>query len=408
MHFIGKDNIGFHTIIFPSILNSLDGYNLPVNVPANEFMNLEGSKLSTSRGWTIKIDEFIEEFPDKVDELRYVLISNMPETKDSEFTWSDFQTKINSELVATYGNFINRVFVLMHKYFDGNVPDFDENITINCGVEPNTDSKYVQEIDDLVNRTFQYFELIKKFKFREALAKLIDIASFGNSILQFNEPWKKIKEDEEHVKTVMNVAIRIVAVLAAISDPILPVSSKKLKEALVYKENTILNYSYKDLFKRDLFRIFKSHRKINTCPILFSKIEDEIIASKKEGLEHLKNRLVESKAKDDLDENITFDTFQKLKLKIGTILEVENVENSRSLYKLLVDIGTEKRTIVSGVSKSLTKEDLLDKQVVVLTNLDKKKIMGIESNGMILFAEEEKNFFVLSTKEKIKNGATVK
>jgi len=272
-HFIGKDNIVFHTIIFPVLLKYHGDYILPENVPANEFMNLEGDKMSTSRQWSVRLDEYLKSYPDKVDELRYVLASNFPETKDSEFTWKNYQDAINNELVATFGNFVNRVLVLTNKYYDGIVPSLDENASINGGESLGALETYTSIIKSLVEKVENYAALIEQFKFRDALRQLIEIASYGNSFLQFNEPWKLVKTDAAKVETIIHIAIKITSILATICEPYLPATSKKMK-ALLNLEQLGFNF---DEVKGSIENTINAGHKISPESILFEKIEDEMI-----------------------------------------------------------------------------------------------------------------------------------
>jgi len=402
-HFIGKDNIVFHTIIFQSLLKNHGDFILPYNVPGNEYMNLEGDKMSTSRRWSIQLHEYLEEFPDKIDELRYVLAANMPETKDSEFTWKDFQARVNNELVATLGNFINRVMVLSHKYYDGALPAFDESIAINAAEQINTPSTYKNEIEELINRTNQYFNFIDKFKFRDALAKLIDIASFGNSLLQHNEPWKKIKEDEEQVKVVMNVALKISAMLAFVAEPFLPVTSNKLKNMLNVASS---KFNANDL-SNSIHQIFSDKHQLNKAAILFEKIEDELVEKK---VNDLKASASQNKVAPTIPikDEIQYDDFAKLDFRVGTITKALSVPKADKLLQLEVDLGFETRTIVSGIAQYFNAEDIIGQQVTVVMNLAPRKLRGVVSNGMILMAENENGELIfMSPSGGSENGATV-
>lgn len=380
LHFIGKDNIVFHSIIFPAILKAHGDYILPENVPANEFMNLEGDKISTSRNWAIWVDEFLTAHPDKVDELRYALCSNLPEAKDSEFTWADFQSKVNNELVATYGNFVNRVMVLTQKYYDGVVPEADLATTINCGVTLNTDSTFQSEMNDLLNRSKRMGKAIETYKFREALQEMIAIASFGNSFLQFNEPWKQVKEHPEKVKTIMLTALQIVAGLAIVSEPILPIASNRIKASLGL---SISWAEYLELLNQKQL-IVKPGASVMQADLLFEKIEDEWTAGEKA-------KLVKPAAAIavDLKADIQFDDFAKLDLRTGKIIEAELHPDANKLLVIKVDMGFEERTIVSGIAKHYKPAEIIGQQVCVVANLSPKKLRGVMSQGMILMAENE-------------------
>lgn len=368
IHFIGKDNIVFHCIIFPSILHAHGGYILPDNIPANEFLNLEGDKLSTSRNHAVWLHEYLQEFPNKQDELRYVLTSILPETSDSEFTWKDFQARVNNELVAILGNFVNRVMVLSHKYFDGSVA-LGSPLT-------DSDQTILDEIGTLVTKLDQ---ALINYRFREAQAMFMNIARLGNKYLADEEPWKKIKEDEERVKTVLYVAGQITANLAVTAQPFLPRTSSKIFEMLAVKPLSWDHAGQKN--------ILEDGHILNKSQMLFEKVSDEQVDFQLEKLAKAKelnntSSIVEQKS------NITFEEFQKMDIRIGTILEAEKVAKTKKLLKLKVDTGMDERTIVSGIAEFFKPEELLGKQVSVLVNLEGRKIKGIESQGMILMAED--------------------
>ncbi|HCM75324.1 MAG TPA: methionine--tRNA ligase [Cytophagales bacterium] len=371
VHFVGKDNIVFHCIIFPVMLHSAEQYIVPQNVPANEFMNLEGDKMSTSRGWSIEMHEYIEDFPDKPDVLRYALLTNLPETKDSEFTWKDYQAKNNNELVAIFGNFVNRAMVLTQKYFEGKVPlqgaltDQDKNV-----------------IEALTLFPAKIGASIESYRFREATANLMDLARLGNKYLADTEPWKLAKTDMERVGTILNLSIQIAANLAILSEPFLPFSAEKLRKILALDQ-----FTWKD---GGTAEIVASGHQLGAAELLFNKIEDDVIAGQI-------NRLNENKKKMELQNQpveaakaeITFDDFSKMDMRIGKVVSAERVEKSKKLLKLQVDTGIDTRTVLSGIAEHYTPEEMIGKQVTILVNLAPRKIMGFESKGMILMAEDK-------------------
>ena len=392
VHFIGKDNIVFHCIIFPSMLKAHGDYILPDNVPANEFLNLEGNKLSTSKNWAVWLHEYLEEFPNQQDVLRYTLTANAPESKDNDFTWKDFQAKNNNELVAIFGNFINRVVVLTNKYYDGIVP------------EPNDFS----EIDEDVLAAIKEFPLtigksIERYRFREASQELMNLARLGNKYLADEEPWKVIKLDEERVQTIMYVALQISAALAVVSEPFLPFSATKLKNIL----NIGASLSWEDVTENTV--LLPATHQINKAELLFSKIEDKEIEAQVEKLAATKiANEQENKVTAPQKETIEFEDFTKLDIRVGTILEAEKVAKTKKLLKLKVDVGIDTRTIVSGIAESFSPEEIIGLQVSVLVNLAPRKIRGVESQGMILMTDtpDGKLAFVTPSKE-VKNGQAV-
>jgi methionyl-tRNA synthetase len=355
VHFIGKDNIVFHCITFPAILNATEQYILPNNVPANEFMNLEGDKISTSRNWAVWLHEYLQEFPGKEDELRYCLIANMPENKDSEFTWQDFQNRVNNELAANIGNFINRVAVLTHKFYDGNIP-----------VSNNENNIVLDEINNLKTKLEASIE---SFRFKEAMQYAMQISSVGNKFLGDKEPWKLIKTDESKTKEIMSVVVDICKILSQTLIPLLPKTAKKIEQQ---------------------FNSFKD--KINPAQILFEKITDEQVLFQIEKLKKSnENKEIKQEIKSEftnLKSEISYDDFTKLDIRTGKIIEAEKVPKADKLLKLLVDIGIENRTIVSGIAEHFSPEEIIGKEVSVLVNLAPRKLKGIESNGMILMAED--------------------
>lgn len=371
IHFIGKDNIVFHCIIFPVMLHASGEFIVPDNVPANEFMNLEGDKMSTSRGWSIEMHEYLADFPDKPDVLRYALLTNLPEAKDSEFTWKDFQAKNNNELVAILGNFVNRAVVLTQKYFDNNVPERNALTAVDQ-----------KALDELKSYPAIIATSIEAFRFREATANLMDLARVGNKYLAETEPWKLAKTDMNKVGTILNVALQIAASLAIVTEPFLPFTSRKLKEML-----GVADLSWSDAGNADLL---KAGSKLNATPLLFEKIEDAVIESQtkklmetKQAVELAHQPVVPAKAE------ISFDDFSKMDIRIGKILKAERVDKSKKLLKLQVDTGIDVRTVMSGIAEHFAPEDVVGKQVTILVNLAPRKIMGVESQGMILMASDK-------------------
>jgi methionyl-tRNA synthetase len=388
VHFVGKDNIVFHCIIFPIMLEMHGEYILPEDVPANEFLNLEGQKMSTSRNWSLEMYEYLQDFPNNIDELRYCLISNMPENKDSDFSWKDFQTKNNSELVNNAGNFINRVFVLLHKYYNGVVPQ----------------AKGCSELELFVkNQREKITAAIENYKFREALFEVMQVTDRGNKLLTEKEPWKLYKTDPEATAIVLYDCLQLIANWTLLIEPFLPNTSKLMLEKLNIKED--LNWS--QISRQDLL---KPNDIISEPFHLFSRIEDAVIDNQIAKLEQKTKKVMEPKANEinvESKSNITFDDFVKNDLVVGTILESENVEKSNKLLKFKVDIGTETRTILSGVALHFKAEEMIGKQVLVLKNLAPRKIMGIESQGMILFAESEGKLLIMSPHQTAANGSSV-
>lgn len=392
VHFIGKDNIVFHCIIFPAILKAHGDYVLPDNVPANEFLNLESDKISTSRNWAVWLHEYLEEMPGKQDVLRYVLCANAPETKDNDFTWKDFQARNNNELVAIMGNFVNRAVVLTHKYFDGQVPERGEIFDIDKEV-----------LDALGQVPVKVGEAIERYRFREALAEMLELARMGNKYLADTEPWKLIKTDEARVKTILNIALQLVANLSIIAEPFIPFSAKKL--------GGFLNMDELKWDKAGNDELLPSGHQLEKAQLLFEKIEDKTIEEQIQKLQNTKkqnemeNQEVEvAPFKDE----IVFDDFMKLDLRIGTILEAEKVEKSNKLLKFLVDTGNDKRTILSGIAKHYSPEEMIGKQVTIVANLAPRKMMGTVSEGMILMAEDaEGNLRLVEPNAKVNPGSTV-
>jgi methionine--tRNA ligase len=399
VHFIGKDNIVFHCIIFPAMLKAEGSYILPTNVPANEFLNLEGNKLSTSKNWAVWLHEYLQDFPNQQDVLRYALTANAPETKDNDFTWKDFQARNNNELVAIFGNFINRVAVLTQKYYEGEVPA--------AGALNATDSETLQQLSELTQKIEQSLE---RYRFREAQQELMNIARLGNKYLADEEPWKLIKTDAERVKTVMYVALQVATALAITSEPFLPFTSEKLKNILQ------LGTTVWEQVKQNPTALLPTGHKIGMATLLFEKIEDAAIAKQLERLEKTKQaNQQEAQAAAEVTvapqkELISYDDFAKMDIRIGTILSAEKMPKADKLLILKVDTGIDQRTIVSGIAQSFNPEEIIGKRVTVLANLAPRKLRGVESQGMILMVEnaEGKYRFIAPDGGEIANGAEVK
>ena len=385
VHFIGKDNIVFHAIIFPILLKDHGGYILPDNVPASEFLNLEGDKFSTSKNWAVWLHEYLDSYPDKMDELKYVLTSIAPESKDSEFTWKDYQSRVNSELADVLGNFVNRTVVLTNKYYEGRVPA--------QGTLTDEDQKVLQDVAQSGKRIK---ELIMKYKLREAQGEMMGIARIGNKYLADNEPWKLIKTDPERVKTIMSVALDITFKLSIAAAPFIPNTSKKIQH--------FLNIDYpkwNDFFESKL----APETKINTAEILFKKIEDDLVECE---VQKLKEKSKQTSKFPPMKETIDFDTFQKMDLRMGKILSAEKVKKADKLLQLTVDTGIDTRTVVSGIAQHYAPEDVVGKTVLVLLNLAPRKIRGVESQGMVLMAEnEEGELSFLETEKEFLHGQSV-
>ena len=369
VHFIGKDNIVFHCIIFPAMLKAEGSYILPDNVPSNEFLNLEGDKISTSRNWAVWLHEYLEEFPEKQDVLRYVLTANAPETKDNDFTWKDFQARNNNELVAIFGNFVNRALVLTHKYFGGLVPE--------AGELTDFDKETLAQIPVLKAEVEKNLET---YHFREALKVAMNLARLGNKYLADTEPWKVIKTDEARVKTILNISLQISANLSTLMEPFLPFTAEKLRGFL-----NIDRIEWADINEQ----VIATGHQINKPELLFEKIEDATIQAQVDKLEATKvaNEL-ENRVATPVKENINFDDFMKMDIRIGTITEAEKVAKTKKLLKITVDTGVDTRTVVSGIAEHYKPEEIIGKQVSVLLNLEPRKLKGIESEGMILMAED--------------------
>lgn len=393
VHFIGKDNIVFHCIIFPAMLMAEGSYILPENVPANEFLNLEGDKISTSRNWAVWLHEYLLEFKDKQDVLRYTLCANAPESKDNDFTWKDFQAKNNNELVAILGNFVNRTLVLTHKYYGGKVPEAAEYTKSD-----------VLLLEEISKYPAKIAASIEQYRFREALSELMNLARLGNKYLADNEPWTLIKTDEKRVQTIMNLSLQISANLAVLMEPFLPFTSKKLSEML----NLNPAFRWNDATRTDL--LLTGHQ-INTAALLFDKIEDAAIDAQIQKLaDSKKMNEAQNKTIEPAKAETSFDDFSKMDIRVGTILEAERVPKTEKLLKLKIDTGIDQRTVVSGIAEYYKPEDIIGQQVSILVNLAPRKIKGIESQGMILMAENNAGelSFVAPTKSNMNNGGGIK
>jgi len=402
VHFIGKDNIVFHCIIFPAMLKAHGHFVLPENVPANEFLNIEGEKVSTSRNWAVWVHEYLEDFPGCEDTLRYVLCANAPETKDNDFTWKDFQDRNNSELVSIFGNFVNRTFVLMHKLCNGKVPVWHEKI------KDDADTELIRQLE-LTSSAVE--NLIETYKFRDALYTIIDLARKGNKYLQEKEPWKKAgketttPDDQEKIDNCLYLCLQLTANLSILINPFLPSTAKKMLHMMKVVERML---DWENAGKTDLL---KTGYSLRAPDLLFRKIEDEEMQKQMEKLHQntIKPTAVEAPVTPaEIKPEIQYADFDKLELKAGIILQAEKVAKADKLLKLEVDLGFEKRTIVSGIALHFKPEDIIGKQVVVVANLAPRKMKGIESNGMILMAEDEKGKLIfVAPDEKINPGAPV-
>ena len=392
VHFIGKDNIVFHCIVFPSMLKAHGDYILPENVPANEFLNLEGDKISTSQNWAVWLHEYLDEFPGKEDVLRYVLCANAPETKDNDFTWKDFQARNNSELVAVLGNFVNRALVLTSKYFNGIVPERGELTEYDEAT-----IEEMQKIRQSLERNIEHYH------FREALKDAMAYSRIGNKYLADTEPWKVVKSDPERVKTILNIALQITANTAIAIEPFMPFSAKKMLGMLAVDK-----FSWEDLGSMELMA---AGHAIGKAELMFEKIEDDVIQHQLDKLEASRRAKLEVEAAKSVAEQkaeVSFDDFQKMDIRVSTILAAEKVAKTKKLLKLTIDTGIDKRTIVSGIAEYYTPEQLVGRQVLVLANLAPREIKGIESRGMILMAEDALGRLVLlQPEDKTMAGAMV-
>jgi methionyl-tRNA synthetase len=390
VHFIGKDNIVFHCIIFPAMLKAEGSFIVPENVPANEFLNLESNKISTSKNWAVWLHEYLLDFPNKQDVLRYVLTANAPESKDNDFTWKDFQARNNNELVAILGNFVNRVMVLTHKYYNGVVPN---------------SNKFYSELSQIKDFADKIGQSIENYKFREALQELMNLARLGNGFLQENEPWKKVNEQPEEVQNIMFTALQITAALSHLSEPFLPFMATQLKNML-----QITDKNWDEISVLEGNFLIPSGHQIGTAHLLFEKIEDEAIQKQLDKLEATKmQNEIDNKTVEPQKELITFEQFSAMDIRIGTILEAEKVAKANKLLKLTVDTGVDVRTIVSGIAEHFTPEEVVGQKVQVLVNLAPRNLRGIDSHGMILMTETKdgKLKFIAPVGD-VDNGATVR
>lgn len=397
VHFIGKDNIVFHCIVFPAMLKAEGSFILPDNVPANEFLNLEGDKISTSRNWAVWLHEYLADFPGKQDVLRYVLTANAPETKDNDFTWRDFQARNNNELVAIYGNFVNRTLVLTHKYFEGKVPERGEL------------TKYdIDTLKEFTDVKAEVERLLDNFKFRDAQKEAMNLARIGNKYLADTEPWKLAKTDMARVATILNISLQITANLAIAFEPFLPFSSQKLREML-----NLTQWKWEILGSLELMPVGAS---INKAELLFEKIEDAPIEAQIKRLEDIKKLNEEAKRLQELQnfkpapvqENIPFDQFEQLDVRVGTVLECSRVPKADKLLQFKIDDGMGCCTIVSGIAAWYNPEDLVGKQVCFVANFAPRKLKGVESQGMILSAQDaDGRLVVVSPSASVRNGVKV-
>ncbi len=395
VHFIGKDNIVFHCIIFPSMLKAHGDYILPENVPANEFLNLEGQKLSTSKNWAVWLHEYLEEFPDMQDVLRYTLTANAPETKDNDFTWKDFQARNNNELVAIFGNFVNRVVVLTHKYFEGSVPQ-QSSLSEHDLATLSEIKKYPDILADSLER----------YRFREASQELMNLARLGNKYLADEEPWKVIKEDPKRVKSIIYVGLQVAAALAILSEPFLPFTSAKLKAMLAIKGDDKLSWTTLNARKS----LVEPGHQLNKASLLFRKIEDQEIQKQLDKLTATKK--ANEQEKSDImaqKETISFEDFTKMDMRVGTILEASKMPKTKKLMVLKVDTGLDTRTVVSGIAEDFEPDEIVGKKVTVLVNLAPRPLRGVESQGMILMTEnaEGKLVFLNPDESTVTNGAVI-
>lgn len=389
VHFIGKDNIVFHCIIFPSMMKAHGDYIMPKNVPAFEFLNLENDKISTSRNWAVWAHEYVEDFPGQQDVLRYALLSSAPETKDNNFTWKDFQTKNNSELVNIFGNFINRVAVLINKFFEGKVPDGDIN---------------APELEQISKSAIEIRNHLDNYEFRNALTAFMNLARFGNGYLQTEEPWKTFESDVQKTKNTLFIGAQIAVALGNLAEPFLPFTSQKIYD--------IFNVEQLDWTKIENSKVLieAGHKIVEKAPLIYSKIEDSIIEAQIQKLENTKqNNKKTNPNANPMKEEITFDDFTKIDLRTATILEAEKVEKADKLLKLTVDTGVDVRTVVSGIAESFTPEEVIGKQVMILLNLAPRKIRGIESQGMLLLTTKPdgKLSFVTPDDSNVENGIEI-
>ena len=391
IHFIGKDNIVFHCIVFPAMLKAHGEFILPENVPANEFLNLESDKISTSRNWAVWLHEYLVDFPGKEDVLRYVLTANAPETKDNDFTWKDFQTRNNSELVGILGNFVNRALVLTHKYYEGKLPQIGQL---------NEQEKEIIENIASIKKLIE--ENLEQFKFREALKEFMNLARIGNKYLADTEPWSLIKTNPEKVKDILNLSLQIAANIAILGEPFVPFTSSKLRNML-----GITKWVWDDAGKTD---ILPTGHQLNKAELLYAKIEDDAIEGQLQRLANIKAANAAATAPVTPQKpNVNYDSFSTMDIRIGVILEAEVVPKTKKLLKLTIDTGIDKRTVVSGIAEYFTPEQCVGQQVCILVNLEPRELKGITSNGMILMASDADGKLVfVSPTEKVKPGSEVK
>jgi len=387
IHFIGKDNIVFHCIIFPALLKAHGDFILPDNVPANQFMNLEGQKISTSRNWAVWVHEFLKDMPGHQDALRYALTRIMPESRDSEFTWQGFQEFNNNELVNALANFVHRVLVLTQKYYDGEVPEFDEDMDLISARDNEEPSYHDAEMLDLFDLLHEYGDHLRRFDFRAGLKSMMEIAARGNQLLQFNEPWKRIKEDEEQVKVIMNAGLQYVTVLSVAMEPFMPFASAKLRQMLnlpaIEGKGELLQVM--DQLAEGQWPM-PVHHKIHPPEHLFSRIPDELIQAQIEKLQS--TSMTQGSEQPEIKANINFDDFVALDLRTAKIIQAEKVAKTKKLIQIQLDLGFEKRTVVSGIAEYFQPEEIIGEQVIIVANLEPRKIRGIMSQGMILMAED--------------------
>ena len=415
VHFIGKDNIVFHCLIFPAILKAHGEYILPVNVPANQFVNLEGDKISTSRNWAVWVNEYVDELPGKEDELRYHMIKNMPEQRDSEFTWKGYQESVNNELVNNLANFVNRVIVLTHKYYDGKVPSFNPDEVFVSPSTEDYDGFHESEMLQLHDDIQDVNDYIRNFEFRAALTQLMKISSQGNQLLQFNEPWKAIKEDPENVKVVMNLALQVVCALSVLIYPFLPFASARMRNLLELDEvkatgdldDLLINLSEGSM-------LIEEDHQIGKATHLFTKISDEVI--EEQVLKLKKEVPIQTESKDTKEPKgkeekriINYDDFIKLDIKVATIIAAEAVPKTDKLLKIQLDVAGEERTVVSGIAEHYQPDEIIGKQVSLLANLAPRKLRGVESQGMILMAEDaDGKLSFVAPEHSVQSGSVIK
>ena len=400
VHFIGKDNIVFHCIVFPAMLKAHGDYILPDNVPSNEFLNLEGNKISTSKNYAVWLNEYLDELPGRQDELRYVLTANAPETKDNDFTWDDFQARCNNELVAVYGNFVNRALQLTQKYYEGRVPE--------CGELNDYDRQTLSEFRDVKERLEQ---LLEGFKFREAQKEAMNLARIGNKYIADCEPWKVIKTDPERVKTIIYLSLQITANLAIAFEPFLPFSSKRLREmiSLTPDPSPRRGESFWELLGRT--DILPAGKQLPKPELLFTKIEDEVVAAQKKKLEDtLKANEAAAYKAAPVKPTVSFEDFEKLDIRVGLVKACEKIKKSKKLLKFTLDDGSgTDRIILSGIAKFYQPEELNGRDILFIANLAPRKLMGVESQGMILSAENfDGDLSVTTLMKEVKPGSQVK